>query len=123
MRVIVYDRATRWKECYPVPTKSGNDAYRSLNHFAGTHAKIGAIYSDNSTELKYAIRHLGWNHDKNTPGSSKTNGVAERQVRDIQAGTRTILHQAELPACFWCYAAPTYCFGTNTKTTPGQPSA
>ena len=76
-----------------------------------------------SDKLKYAIKTLGWNHNKNTPGISQTNSVAERQIRDISAGTRALLVQAGLPACYWCYAAPTYCFGTNTKYTPEQPSA
>ncbi len=121
--VIVYDRATRWKECYPVPTKSGDDAYISLNHFVGPEATVKCIWSDNSKEIEYAVKRLGWNPAKSTPGISQTNSVAERQVRDIQAGTRTLLHQAGLPACFWCYAAPAYCFGTNTKSTDGMPSA
>ncbi|MCJ7594007.1 MAG: Gldg family protein, partial [Desulfobacterales bacterium] len=33
------------------------------------------------------------------------------------AGTRALLIQAGLPACFWCYAAAAYCFGTNTNLT------
>jgi hypothetical protein len=115
--VIVYDRATRWKDCYPVTTKSGDDVYASLNHFAGPDAVIKQIWSDGSHELKYGIKHLGWNHPKSTPGISQTNSVAERQVRDVQAGTRALLVQAGLPACFWCFAAPHYCFGTNTKGT------
>ena len=68
-------------------------------------------------------RHLGWNHAKTSPGISQTNAVAERQVRDIQAGTRALLIQAGLLACFWCYAAPAYCFGTNTKSTKDNASA
>jgi hypothetical protein len=121
--VVVYDRATRWKECYPVPTKSGDDAYISLNHFVGPDATVKSIWTDGSKELKYAVKRLGWNPSKSTPGISQTNSVAERQVRDVQAGTRTLLHQAGLPACFWNYAAPAYCFGTNTKSTNGEPSA
>ena len=121
--VIVYDRATRWKECYPVPTKSGDDVYTSLNHFAGPDVDIKCIWSDGSKELKYGIKHLGWNHKLTTPGISQTNCVAERQVRDVQAGTRALLVQAGLPACFWCFAAPHYCFGTNTKATEEHPSA
>ena len=121
--MIVYDRATRWKGCYAVPSRSGDHAYQSLNHFVGPKDECKSIWTDGSTELKFAIKRLGWNGSKSTPGISQTNSVAERQVRDILNGTRALLVHAGLPAAFWCYAAPAYCFGTNTKSSDGLPSA
>ena len=41
--------------------------------------------------------------------------MIELQVQDILHGSRTLLVQAGLPACFWNYSAPHYCFGTNIK--------
>ena len=74
-------------------------------------------------DLKFAIKRLGWNGSKSTPGISQTNPVAERQVRDNLNGTRALLVHAGLPAAVWCYAAPAYCFETNTKSSDGLPSA
>ena len=111
--VVVYDRYSNWKGVYPVPSKSGNDAFTALQHFVGARTKVGEIYTDNSPELANAIKHLGWCHARNTPGISQTNSTIELQVQDILHGSRTLLVQAGLPACFWNYSAPHYCFGTN----------
>ena len=121
--VICYDRYTTWKGCYPVPTKSGDDSFESLQHFVGPRTKVGEIYTDNSPELANAIKHLGWTHGTNTPGVSQTNSMVERQVQDILFGSRTLLVQAGLPACFWNYSAPHYCFGTNIARHQDKKSA
>ena len=112
--VVIFDRYSSWKGIYPVPSKSGDDSFTSLQHFVGPRTKVGNIYTDNSPELAVAIRHLGWCHTTNTPGISPTNSTIELQVQDILHGSRTLLVQAGLPACFWNYSAPHYCFGTNT---------
>ena len=85
----------------------------SLQHFVGSRTKVGEIYTDNSPELAVAIKHLGWCHATNTPGISQTNSTIELQVQDILHGSRTLLAQAGLPACFWNYSSQHYCFGTN----------
>ena len=104
---MVYDRATKWKEMYPLVTKNSDDAYVSLQHFAGPDAKIQSIFTDNSRELRKSIRWLKWHHKRSTPGISQTNAVAERQIRDILGGSRTLLSNAGRPACFWPYACKT----------------
>ena len=111
--VVIFDRYSSWKGVYPVPSKSGNDAFTALQHFVGARTKVTNIYTDNSPELAAAIKHLGWCHTTNTPGISQTNSTIELQVQDILHGSRTLLVQAGLPACFWNYSAPHYCFGTN----------
>ena len=32
--IIIFDRATRWKECYPVPTRSGDHTWTASKDFA-----------------------------------------------------------------------------------------
>ena len=71
--VVIFDRYSSWKGLYPVPSKSGNDAYAALQHFVGARTKVTNIYTDNSPELAAAIKHLGWCHTTSTPGISQTN--------------------------------------------------
>ena len=83
-----------------MPTRSGDDSYTALQHFAGPGSKVKSIWTDNSAELAYAIQYLGWSHTKSTPGISQTNTVAELQVQDVVQDRRTLLLTAGLPACF-----------------------
>ncbi len=56
--------------------------------------------------------HILWEHSQ--PGVPQTNALIERANQDILQGTRTLLLQAGLPACFWTFAAPCYCLLDNT---------
>ncbi len=46
-------------------------------------------------------------------GCLKPNSLIERATQDFLQGTRTLLLQAGLPACFWSSAAPCYCLLDN----------
>ena len=48
----------------------------------------------------------------------QTNGIVERAVQEVLAGTRTLLVQAGMPGYFWSYAAPCYCLQHNTRIFP-----
>ena len=71
------------------------------------------VYTDDSNSLKCALRQLGIPHDVSAPGRPKTNGVAERQVKEVIHGTRVMLRQAGIPDCFWPYAMRNVCFARN----------
>ncbi len=51
--------------------------------------------------------------DESQPGMPQTKSLIERANQDILQGTRTLLLQAGLPACFSTFAAPCYCMLDN----------
>ncbi len=67
-------------------------------------------YSDNWRALRNAAEMAGLQHESCLPGIHQTNGIAESNSRTILSGTRRLLMQAGLPACWWPYAAPCFCF-------------
>ena len=98
--LLIYDRATKWVDCYPVRTQSANDAAYRFLAFKGPKDTIKYCHTDDSRSLQNALRDLNIPHDPSTPGRPRTNGVAERQVKEVVHGTRTLLLKAGLPACF-----------------------
>ena len=88
--------------------------------FCGPTQPILFAYVDDSPELAKALEELGTANDSSTPGVPRTNGVAERQVQEVVAGTRTMLLQGGLPACFWVYAMRAFCFARNIDCGSGD---
>ena len=113
--LLIYDRATRWVDCYPVRSQGVDDVYNRFLQFAGPWQKIKYVYTDDSPALKAALAEVRVCHDTSIPGQPKTNGVAERQVKEVVHGIRTILVKAGLPNCFWPYAMRHFCFARNIK--------
>ena len=62
-------------------------------------------YTDNSPELTKAVRDFGAAHGVAVPHRPQTNGVAERAVRAVVEGARTLLDQAGMDRRFWPYAS------------------
>ena len=102
--------------------ESAGEAYRALEDFAGPKAVVRSFYSDNSPELIRAAKDLAWIHGTATPGRPATNGVAERAVRSVLDGTRTILENAEMPLQYWTLASRHWCFSHNIETRDGDSS-
>ena len=126
--LVILDRGTDYVACYPVPdyiacypvpSKTADDTERALAHFAGD-STVSLFHSDNSPELLKAVRDLGWRHSTSTPGVPQSNGVAERAVRKVLEGIRTLLDQAGLPAAFWSYAAKHFCHSSNIEVIDGE---
>ena len=83
--LTIYDRGTQWLEAKPCPSKDAQTSKMALRDFAGsTEPKL--FYSDNSGELKEAAKSLGWSHDTATDNRPATNGVIERQNRNMFEG-------------------------------------
>ena len=59
--LIIYDRATRFRACYPLPSKSAECAAQALRHFLHE-VPCRLLHSDSSPELASAARSLGIPH-------------------------------------------------------------
>ena len=108
----VLDLGTRCKYSFPVTTRDTMDTYTSLNAVRGNQ-RVKLIYSDNYSSLKKAIKLLGINWEPSQPGVHHSNAVIERCNQDILYGSRVLLCQAGLQACFWPYASPYFCHIEN----------
>ena len=106
--VTCYDRATQWLEASPVASKDAHTTRAALRDFAGT-CNPKLFYSDNAQELVQAAKSLEWRHDTGTDNRPQTNGVIERQNRNILEGTRASLCEAGLEHKFWSQAMQCWC--------------
>jgi len=120
--LVIYDRATRWVDAYPLVTKSADDAYACFVDFAGPSRRLGYVWSDNSQELVKALRDFV-THGRSTPYRAETNGIAERMNRTVLEGSRTSLLSAGLPPVFWPLAVKCFCFARNILNTSQGVSA
>jgi hypothetical protein len=77
------------------------------------------VYSDNSREIKQAVRWLGFAHRTSIPGIPANNAIAESRVKIVVYGTRTALVNAGLPAAFWPYSARHVCLGLTIRDRGG----
>ena len=118
--VVVMDRATRYLGVYPLGSKSADDAMEALQHFSGPTVAVKQFYSDNAAELIRAAKDLGWPHDTSTPGRPATNGVAERAVKRVVEGTRTLLLHAGLEPKWWPLVARHFCHAFNIEVVDGD---
>ena len=79
-------------------------AYSVFVNLLGRAGQIGHLYTDNSPELIKCAYMLGVAHSRSTPEQPQANGVAERLVRHLVEGARTLLEHPGLPACMWPHA-------------------
>ena len=110
--VSIYDRATQWLEASPVASKDAHTTRAALRDFAGA-VNSKFFYSDNAGELVMAAKSLELRHDTGTDNRPQTNGVIERQNRNILEGTRAALCEAGLEHKFWSHAMQCWCTLNN----------
>ena len=72
-------------------------------------------YTDNSMEFGKACEDLSWNHRTSTPHRSETNGIAERAVRRVKAGSSAVLLQSGLDERWWSDSMACYCYLRNVE--------
>ena len=104
----IYDRATQWVEATPCPSKDRATTKMALRDFVGS-SPLKMLYSDNSGEIREAAKDLGWLHDTSTDNRPQTNGVIERQNRNILEGLRATLYESGLEHRFWSQAVAAWC--------------
>ena len=98
--LVIYDVGTEKIDAYPAKSKDADDTYYAMQDFRGT-AYLDMVYSDNSKEIKKAVRQFGFNHRTSAPGIPQTNTLAEGRVKIVVYGTRTALSNAGIPCCDW----------------------
>ena len=111
--LVVQDYWTQWIASYPDAVKSGAATTQALNLFTKPTDKVLRLYSDSSKEIAKAAPDLGWRHDSCTPHRPQSNGSAERAVRRVLDGARTILFRSGLPHSWWPKASQCYCYLRN----------
>ena len=113
--LVIYDLGTEKIDAYPAKSKNADDTYNAIQDFRGS-TYIDTVYSDNSKEIKKAVRDLGFPHRTSVPGVPSTNTLAEGRVQIVVNGAKTNLVNAGLPCAFWPYAARHFCFALTTRT-------
>ena len=107
--LVIYDIGTEKIDAYPAKSKSAEDTHEAIWDFRGT-TYLQQVYSDNSNNIKTAVRQFGFRRRTSTPCIPQTNSLAEGRVRIVIYGARSALGNAGLPSAYWPYAARHFCF-------------
>ena len=111
--LIMKDIGTGWIDVFPASSHHVDETVEALQTMVGPRDKVRSIYSDDAPEFKAAVRVLGWRLSTSTPGKPQSNGIAERAVRSVVDGARTLLEQSGLPIRWWSRAARFFCLMKN----------
>ena len=119
---LLRDHATKLKTLYPAATKSAKECEIALKRFQGLmfNNRILHLHTDGAPEIVKAGKSLRTCHGTSTPNRSATNGIAEREIRDVLEGTRTLLEHSGLPASYWPYASRSFCHHANIRMVEGD---
>ena len=82
--------------------------------------RILHLYTDGAPEIVKAGKSLRTCHDTSTPYRSAINGIAEREIRNVLEGTRTLLEHSGLPTPYWPYASHCFCHHANIRMVEGD---
>ena len=85
----------------------------ALDHFVGRVESVDLLYFDNAAEYVAAAQHKTYRFDTRDANRPASNGVAERAVRRMLEGARTVLYDSGLPHCYWSEAVEAYCANRN----------
>eukprot|EP00971_Amphidinium_carterae_P338858 6476389-Amphidinium_carterae.1 len=101
--LALIDQHTKFGYAYPASSKSAEEVTFAIRRFMGDQVdwRQVAIKSDNSHEIKSAVKSLGLAHYVSTPYRYQSNGLVERFIRRLVESTRAGLDQAGLPLEMW----------------------
>ena len=116
--LVIYDLGTEKIDAFPAKSQNADETHTALQHFRGK-TYVDVVYSDNSREIKQAVRWLGFARRTSIPGIPANNALAESRVKIVVYGIRTTLANAGLPAAFWPYAARHLCFDLTIRERNG----
>ena len=119
---LLQDHATKFKQLYPAATKTTKECEIALKRFQGPmfNNRILHLYTDGAPEIVKAGKSLRTCHDTSTPYRSATNGIAEREIRNVLEGTRTLLEHSGLPTSYWPYGSRCFCHHANIRMVEGD---
>ena len=81
---------------------------------------ITHLYIDGAPEIVKAGKNLRTCHDTSTRYRSAMNGLAEREIKHVLEGTRTLLEHSGLPTTYWPYASRCFCHHANIRMVGGD---
>ena len=116
--MVMKDVATNFRWIYPSARSHAKDCILAFKHFLAPGDELGVFYSDSAPSISLACRELGWRHNTSVAYVSKTNAVAERNLRSVLEGTRVNLEQAGLHHSYWGYASRHWCMAHNIQDHP-----
>ena len=116
--LIMKDIATNFRWVYPSARSHAKDCVLAFRHFIAPGEEVGVFYSDNANSIRLACREVGWRQNTSVAYVSKSNAVAERNLRSVLEGTRVNLEQAGLHHSYWSYAARHWCMAHNIQDHP-----
>ena len=121
---VMNDLYSDWLEMCPGKDRRTDTITVDMLKFQGPNSRqcVQSFRSDNAGELTKAAESIGWLVDKSTPYRSTSNAIAERSVRRVLDGTRTLLFHSGMPRVWWPYAAKHYCWLHNVMARKGLPS-
>ena len=107
---------------HPTGGKSADEAAQSIADFQGNKKKesIKLMYTDNALELIAAVSRLKLKHITSTPYRSTANSIAERSIRIVTEGTRTLREQSGFSVQWWPYASRCFRHSMNTAVVDGD---
>ncbi len=74
--LIVVDRYSKYLDCFPLRSKSAQDAVAAFREFFSSDAPTDVyIWSDSAHELTSAAKSMGFTHGRGTPGRHQATGV------------------------------------------------
>ena len=114
--LVCYDRASGALGVYPMSSKGAEETIQAFHHFVPPTVVPKLVYTDCSPELSAALRNLQWRHDTATPYRPQTNGVAERAVRRVVDGTKSVLLASGLEHCWWREASECFAILHNISS-------
>ena len=116
--MVMKDVATNFRWIYPSARSHAKDCVLASRHFVAPGEEVGVFYSDAAPSIKLACREVGWRQNTSVAYVSKSNAVAERNLRSVLEGTRVNLEQAGLHHSYWSYAARHWCMAHNIQDHP-----
>ena len=118
---LLRDHATKFQQVYPAATKTAKECEIALKKSQGPmfSSRITHVYTYGAPEIVQAGKILRTCHDTSTPYWSTTNGIAEREIRNVLEGTRTLLEHSGLPTSYWPYASRCFCHHANIRMVLG----
>ena len=85
--MVMKDVATNFRWIYPSARSHAKDCVLAFRNFVAPGDEVGVFYSDAAPSIKLACREVGWRQNTSVAYVSKSNAVAERNLRSVLEGT------------------------------------